>query len=276
MRRSCAWLVVACAAAAAAAPPPPPGALFNLSSFQLQLPTSNGQGGVTVISQPELATYTSAYFYTNATTKAITFWCPEDGAHTSGSSYPRSELRQIPNWHFKGRSQLNATMAVLKLPSGGSITIGQVHADGLQGHCSIIIELEYTNGDIIAHLRDSACKGVTKKVGSGYALGQSFSYTLTIDNTLATATTDSGGMAPYDCEYCAAATRRACAPAAASPCAPHCSLPHNADSWSSIGGVATDKLPIYFKAGDYVQTASSSSTLGGIVAIESISMIVAV
>ena len=196
--RLCACLALAASAAAVSAPPP--GALFNLSSWQLQLPTSNGAGGVTIISMPALASYSSEYFYTNATTSAMTFWCPENGAHTSGSSYPRSELRQIPNWHFKGHSQLNVTMSVLKLPTGGSITIGQVHADGLSGHCSIIIELEFSDGEIVAHLRDSACKGVTKKVGSGVALGQSFSYSLTIDGTLATAATDSGGMAPYDCE----------------------------------------------------------------------------
>jgi hypothetical protein len=199
------------------------------------------RGGVTVISQPALATYTSPYFFTNSSTNEMTFWCPENGAHTSGSSFPRSELRQIPNWYFKGHSQLNVTMRVSKVPSTGSITIGQVHADGLQGHCSIVIELEYTNGDIDAHLRDSACKGVTKKVGSGYALGESFSYSLTIDGTLATASSDSGTMAPYD--Y----------------------------SWPTIGGIPTEQVPIYFKLGDYVQAATNSATEGGVVAVESFS-----
>lgn len=215
MRRS-ACVFAALAALALAAPPP--GQLFNLSSFQLQLPVSNGGGGVEIIQPSALATYTSEFFYTDANNgNAMTFWAPENGAHTSGSSYPRSELRQIPNWYFKGHSEMNVTMSVAKLPTGGAITVGQVHADGLSGHCSIIIELEYQTGDLNAHLRDSACKGVTKKVGTGYKLGDTFRYTLRVDGTSVSVVTDTGSMAPY------------------------------AYSWPTIGGIATDKVPIYFK-----------------------------
>ena len=201
--------------ALAFAAPPPPGQLFDLSHFQLQLPVASGNG-VLIIQPAELKSYTSAYFYTNATTNAMTFWCPENGAHTSGSSYPRSELRQQPNFFFKGRSQMNVSLSVEKLPTGGAITIGQVHVDGISGHCSIIIELEYQDGDINAHLRDSACKGITKKVGSGVVVGQSFSYTLTVDGTNTVVETDSGSMPPY--EY----------------------------NWD-IDGTPIEQVPIYFK-----------------------------
>jgi hypothetical protein len=242
--RACAALLAAALSASAA--PPPPGKLFNLSSFQLQLPVSNGGTGVEIIQPNALATFTSEFFFTDeGNHNAMTFWAPENGAHTSGSSYPRSELRQIPNWFFKGRSEMNVSMSVAKLPTGGAITVGQVHADGLSGHCSIIIELEYQLGDLNAHLRDSACKGVTKKVGSGYKLGDTFRFTLRVDGTSVSVVTDTGAMPPY------------------------------AYSWATIGGIATDKVPIYFKAGDYIQTASSSAVQGGIVAISEINFFIA-
>ena len=226
----------------------PPGALFNLSAFQLQLPVSNGNGGVEVIQAAALtAGYTSEYFYTNTSTMAMTFWTPENGAHTSGSSYARTELRQQPNFVLSGRSQLNVTMAVFKLPSGGSITVGQIHFDKISGHCSIVIELEYTSGSLVAHLRDSACKGVTKTVGSGYVLGQSFSFSLNIDGLNVQATSDTGTMAPYAYDWAIQG----------------CNQP--------IG-----KCPLYFKTGCYIQSSSSSSTNGGIVSISDYAMNVAV
>jgi hypothetical protein len=234
-------------AARAAAPPPPPGALFNLSSFQLQLPLSNGRGGVEIIQPAALATYTSEYFYTDAATRAMVFWAPENGAHTSGSMYPRSELRQIPNFFLSGRSQLNVTMAVRQLPSTGAITVGQIHFDKVSGSCSIVIELEYqAPGNLVAHLRDAACRGVLKTVGSGYRLGESFSFSLTVDGLAVQAASDSGTMAPY------------------------------AYDWPISGcGEPAGKCPLYFKTGDYVQAASNSATKGGVVAISDFSMFVA-
>lgn len=224
------------ASAASAAAPPPPGSFFNLSAWTLQLPVSDGHGGVVEVKEPQLDTYTSEYFYTNATSNnAMTFWCPEDGAHTSGSSFPRSELRETLDWTFSGSNRLNATVAVLQEPTGGAITIGQVHVDGLSHSCSIIIELEWESGDIVAHLRDDKCNPVSKTVGSGYALGQPVAYSIGIDGLTAFASTSTGSMTyPYQ--------------------------------WMNTS------VPIYFKVGDYVQYSSSSSTKGGRVAVSAISI----
>jgi hypothetical protein len=219
-----------CAAAGPAIPPPlpaippplpaipPPGAVFNLSAWTLQLPVSDGHGGVVEIKEPQLDTYTSEYFYTNGSSanNAMTFWCPEDGAHTSGSSYPRSELRETADWTFIGTNRLNVTIAVLEEPTGGAITIGQVHVDGLSHSCSIVIELEWESGDIVAHLRDDQCNPVSKTVGTGYAIGDPVHYSIGIDGLDAFASTDTGSMPPYS--Y----------------------------SWMNTS------VPIYFKVGDYV------------------------
>ena len=111
----------------AIAAPPPPGQLFNLSTFDLQLPVSDGNGGVVTVSAAALKTYTSAYFYTNATTNGMTFFCPINGAHTSGSDYPRSELRERPDFTFEGTHVMNVTMRVNQVSAKKKITIGQVH-----------------------------------------------------------------------------------------------------------------------------------------------------
>jgi hypothetical protein len=197
---------------------PPPGAVFNLSAWTLQLPVSDGHGGVVEIKEPQLDTYTSEYFYTNGSSanNAMTFWCPEDGAHTSGSSYPRSELRETADWTFIGTNRLNVTIAVLEEPTGGAITIGQVHVDGLSHSCSIVVELEWESGDIVAHLRDDQCNPVSKMVGTGYAIGDPVHYSIGIDGLDAFASTDTGSMPPYS--Y----------------------------SWMNTS------VPIYFKVGDYV------------------------
>ena len=50
-----------------------------------------------------------------------------------------------------------------------------------------------------------------------YKLGDTFRYTLRVDGTSVSVVTDTGSMAPY------------------------------AYSWPTIGGIATDKVPIYFK-----------------------------
>ena len=178
----------------------------------------------------------------------MTFWAPENGAHTGGSSYPRSELRQIPNFVLAGHSQLNVSMSVLKLPTGGAITVGQIHFDKISGHCSIVIELEFqAPGNLVAHLRDSQCNGITKTIGSGYSVGASFSYSLTINGLYVQATSDTGTMAPY------------------------------AYDWAITGcNQPIGMCPLYFKFGDYIQTASSSAINGGIVAVTDYDMRLAV
>jgi hypothetical protein len=149
----------------------PPGVLFNLSSWGLQLPLSNGKGGVTQVLQPALKTYTSAYFYTDPADNGMTFWCPENGATTGGSSFPRSELREEFDFDLSpGRHVLNATVAVLSANSSkASVTIGQAHVDGISGHCSIFVELMWTDGTVTAHLRDKSCNNVNVIVGTDCA-----------------------------------------------------------------------------------------------------------
>jgi hypothetical protein len=142
----------------------PPGSIFNLTGWKLQLPLSNGKGGVIEVSQPALSNYTSEYFYTNATDDSMAFWCPINGAHTSGSGFPRSELRELYNFTTQGDHVISATIRVLQVPPAESITIGQAHIDGVSGACSIFCELEWTKGSIVSHVRTQSCSGIDMKL----------------------------------------------------------------------------------------------------------------
>ena len=127
-----------------------PGSILNLTSYTLQTPYASGST-IVQIKNPQLQRYNDSTFYAAACTagsgSCVYFFTPEDGAHTSGSSYPRSELRQNFDWSTPAAGSKEAhwsaaTLAVLNAGSADSVCIGQIHADGISGHCSIIVELE--------------------------------------------------------------------------------------------------------------------------------------
>ena len=70
----------------------PPGKNFDLSHWLLQSPKSNDD--CEEISPSELETYQSPYFYTDKHDGSMTFYVESTDCTTSGSHYPRSELRQ--------------------------------------------------------------------------------------------------------------------------------------------------------------------------------------
>ena len=223
------------AATAAALTLPPPGQLHNLTGWDLQLPLSDGGGGVQIIKGKALQTYSSIYFNTSATDgHSMSFWCPENGAHTSGSNYPRSELREELDFDLSAGSfhRLNATLTVVRTTPKNSITIGQAHVDGVSGACSIFVELEWAGGDIVSHMRDSKCKGVSVTVGTGYKLGDPISYSIVVAGNTAFVSTDRGSQdKPY------------------------------AYLWLKTS------TPVYFKSGNYLQDTGSSASVGSLVLI---------
>ena len=96
-----------------------PGQIMNLKGFKLQLPVAGPKAGsVEEILQPQLDSYSSIYFNASAD-NGVLFWCPENGAHTSGSTLPRSELREVLDFDLRagGFHELNVTLAVILIPS---------------------------------------------------------------------------------------------------------------------------------------------------------------
>jgi hypothetical protein len=74
-----------------------PGKVFDLTNWKLTLPINTGNKvNPDEIKQPQLSTYTNSdYFFTNKTGNAITLRANCGGFTTTGSNFPRSELREM-------------------------------------------------------------------------------------------------------------------------------------------------------------------------------------
>ena len=111
-----------------------------------------------------------------------------------------------------------------------------MHVDGVSGKCSIIVEFEWENGDLAAHLRTETCGGHTETVAAGLGLGDTFSFSLVVDEKTVSVSTSKGDITPWD--Y----------------------------TWMNTS------VPIYFKAGNYVQEAGTDAAQGAVVKILALSV----
>lgn len=113
-----------------------PGEVLNLNGWKITLPIGSGNKPKE-ITRPGLSTYENKpYFYTDNGVDVV-FQAPVNGVTTSGSSYPRSELRQMDgngdetSWSNKHDTwTMEATMAFTHLPGT------KPHCVGLQIHDS--------------------------------------------------------------------------------------------------------------------------------------------
>lgn len=172
VNRVAAVLAICLAGAGARALDPglPPGGNFDLSHWKLQLPTASGSltcsaGSVDEKTPAQLvAGFTNTYFYTGAD-GAMVFWAPSDGATTSGSTNPRSELREMihpsssaSNWFAWGTHILDAQCKVLQVSTApGSqkkVIIGQIH--GYSGAALPTVKLQYNNGTLEGFIKTNA------------------------------------------------------------------------------------------------------------------------
>lgn len=115
-----------------------PSQILNLANWKLTLPlnSSGGLGGdAAEILQPQLASYcNSPYFVVNGS--GVQFRAPVNGATTSGSSYPRSELREMTNngsalasWSTtSGTHTMFIDQAITTVPATKKhVVAGQIH-----------------------------------------------------------------------------------------------------------------------------------------------------
>lgn len=219
----------------------PAASPIDLTHWSLTLPTG-ASGHPDVVSSSRLvAGYSSLYFL--PAPSGIEFWCPVDGVTTSGSSYPRTELREQLdganyNWNYTSfDSILTATVAVMQVPSTTKIVIGQIHdngAGGISGQPLIKLIYDTANGgELRANYRllpTDANSQPAVTIKTGIALGSPFAYTIKL--------TKAGLLTvQYNGE---------------SPVVIVASL---ATAWQAQG--------LYFKAGDYVQDNAGASSEGG-------------
>jgi hypothetical protein len=211
----------------------PPSKNFDLSVWSLTLPIGS-PGNPTIISSAQLvAVYTSAYFFTGSD-GAMVFWAPVTGVTTSGSKFPRSELREDKNgggynWSLSaGTSTLTASVAIDTLPPSNKIVVGQIHGTGPTD--LPLIELAYKAGQIVAEViaNPNVNTQVDTVVASGIGVSTVFDYSIqtTPSSTLIVSI---NGKVGYNQAI--------------------------DTSWST--------QQFYFKAGDYVQDNTGTSTQGG-------------
>jgi hypothetical protein len=218
-----------------------PGGNFDLSIWELQEPVG-AAGAPTTITPGALegpSGFQDSYFFTDSTDGAMTFWDPENGVTTPDSSYPRSELREMntdgseANWPVAGTNTLSATVEVPQVPD--HVCVGQIHlgtaiAAGLAASTKPLLELfYYASGEIELAIENGPTGGQTLHAITTVPLGTKFSYTLQLTGAGTIALDIDGATSTF-------------------------TMP------SSFTGYG-----MYFKAGDYDQTAGTDATIGATV-----------
>ncbi len=164
-------------------PGQPPGCNFNLSIWQLQLPTGQ-PGNPTTISNSQLeAGFTDQFFFTGSD-GAMDFVDPGTNCVTTpNSTHCRTELREVNTdgsnavWSASGTNTLSATLTVTN--AAGAPVIGQVHDDPAKS-VRPLIELFYTtSGDISAGVEQCLAGGCETRTTVGHVNpGTKFSYVI--------------------------------------------------------------------------------------------------
>jgi hypothetical protein len=115
-----------------------PSGRLDLANWKLTLPINTAHAGSPdEILQPELSGFQDTnYFHSNPTGTGVVFLAPCGGATTSGSGYPRSELREMVNngtgtagWSTtSGTHTMEITQAITHLPEvKPHVVAGQIH-----------------------------------------------------------------------------------------------------------------------------------------------------
>ncbi len=223
------WLIgvgwLACSggvSAGGAASADAPGQHFDLTSYKLQTPIAKGDS-VEEIAQPALHDFAASSFYFDAGSKAMVFECPDNGAPTRGSHFPRSELRDTHEWTFSGQHSLSASLAVAQQPASGNIIVGQIHGNGAGSEA---LKIRWSKGDVVVGVKTSP--GNTEErfpLVHGLALGSRIDYRIAQSDHVVTVTVNGVSKSfTYD------------------------------HSW--------DGDTVYFKAGNYLQDNSAKGSVG--------------
>lgn len=114
-----------------------PADVLDLVNWKLTLPTASTPDGPDEIEQPELATYSDdRFFRVGPDDSGVVFTAPTDGATTSGSDYPRTELREMTaggsrkaSWsNESGEHVMTVTQAITEVPpEKPDVVAGQIH-----------------------------------------------------------------------------------------------------------------------------------------------------
>jgi len=168
-----------------------PGGNFDLSYWNLQLPTGSA-GSIDIIKSKALkgcSGYTSSNFFTDPSTGDIVLLAPGNPAltgcaTTSGSVHCRTELREVDHttganaaWSPKGTNTLTVTITVDQADDGTHGTaIGQVFASEAS---KPLAEMYYsTTGAIVVGIKPNEDDNQIVTALGTVPVGQQFTYTL--------------------------------------------------------------------------------------------------
>lgn len=159
-----------------------PGQILKLTNWKQTLPTGSAEKPLE-IKQTSLGTYTNEpYFQVNAAANGVQFRAPVNGVTTSGSGYPRSELREMTN-NGKDNASWSTTSGVHSMYIEQAITaVPQVKKHVVAGQIHdanddvIVIRLEYPK--LFVDINGKT--GPT--LDSNYQLGKKFTVKFVADN----------------------------------------------------------------------------------------------
>jgi hypothetical protein len=178
----------------------PPGTNFDLSAWKLQTLTT-GLAFTEVAAAQLVAGHTSIFFYTDSIDGSMVMRVPSNGGTTSGSTYPRVELRQTgngTNWRLADPKEhyLSATCRVMTVASSKpQVIIGQIHGSDTESELLKLRWTGYQAGKCIVEARyqrnDTSRTEYGVTIASGLSLGDIVSYVITMNNGLITVTINS-------------------------------------------------------------------------------------
>jgi hypothetical protein len=189
------------AAAAKPAPAPPPAPaltpskLLGLTNWKVTLPVAGANGSAAEIKQPQLGTYSDNYFHLNGAQNGVVFNAPVNGVTTSGSSFPRSELREMSGGQSASWSSVSGThtmvvrQAITHLPGRGRIVSAQIHDAS-----DDVIEI-YLNGSTLSVKANGGQTVGT--LNPAYVLGTPFTLQITAANGIITVTYNGATTVSY-------------------------------------------------------------------------------
>lgn len=160
--------------------------MIDLSTWNLTIP--QGTPALTIATPTLVKGFKDSYFHSD--TGTLFFWAPVTGSTSTGSDYPRSELREtnpdgsLRNWLYSAAdNEMKATLMVNQVPSVGKVVIGQIHV--FQGSAPMLkLEYQYKDktgdGNIVAKLRvlPTDADGTVITLATGIKLNTRFAYSL--------------------------------------------------------------------------------------------------
>jgi poly(beta-D-mannuronate) lyase len=128
-----------------------PAALLDLTNWKVTLPVDavgETTGRATEVTQPHLASFAREPYFMVRSDGGVRFRAPTSGATTQGSTYPRSELREMTDGGTKlaswstseGRHSMTIEQAITVVPATKRhVVAGQIH-DGSDDVITIRLE----------------------------------------------------------------------------------------------------------------------------------------